>query len=135
MANVIVQQGDTRILDAIVADGTVLATLKLFQNNHTPAPTDTEANYTEATFSGYADIDISAQWGAAFVNGNGQGEIDCPPFTFAFGGGAVTNNVYGAYVVDGAGALIYAERFAAPVFMSAAPDEIIYTPKFTAVTA
>lgn len=135
MANVIVQQGDTRILNAVVGDATVLATLKLFQNNHTPAPTDTEANYTEATFSGYASVDISLSWGAAFVNGNGQGEIDCTQQTFTFGGGAVTNNVYGAYVVDTLGKLVYVERFAAPVFMSAAPDEIIYTPKFTAVTA
>jgi len=135
MANVIVQQGDVKILDRIVADAIVLFTLKLFQNNHTPAVTDTEANYTEASFSGYAAVDIHALWGAAFVNASGQGEIDCTTQTFAFGGGAVTNLVYGAYVVDNAGKLIYAERFAAPISMSASPDQIIYTPKFTAVSA
>jgi len=135
VANVIVQQGDTLILDRLVADAQVLNTLKLFQNNHVPAVTDTQANYTEATFSGYASVDITALWGAAFVNGNGQGEIDCATQTFSFGGGAVTNLVYGAYVTDSGGNLIYAERFAAPVSMSAVPDQIIYTPKFTAVSA
>ena len=135
MANVIVQQADVKILDRIVADAIVLFTLKLFQNNHVPAVTDTEANYTEATFSGYAGIDIHALSGAAFVNGSGQGEVDCTTQTFSFSGGAISNLVYGAYVVDSAGQLVYAERFAAPVSMSASPDQIIYTPKFTAVSA
>ena len=135
MANVFVQLGDNLILDRIVADFEALVSLRLFQNNWTPTVTDTVANYTEATFSGYAAVDISALWGAAYTNGAGQGEIDCPEQTFAFGGGAISNYVYGAYVLSAGGILVYAERFAAPVYMSASPDQIIYTPKVTAVSA
>jgi len=135
MANVFLQQGDTTVLDAVVNDAGVLATLRLFQNDHDPAPTDLDANYVEADFSGYAAVDISAEWGAAFVNPFGQGQIDCLEQVFTHSGGAVGNTVYGVYVTSNTGKVMYAERFSTPVLIETGGSFIGYTAKVTAVTA
>jgi len=126
---VVVENGWLGLLDAWVAAG-LPAILRLYQNNYFPDPTDTAAAYVEATFSGYPG-GTALGFGAAFVNGAGQGEIASMPITFAHNGGGVTNTVYGIYVTDGAGNLIYAERFGAPITMAVATDFIIYTPRVT----
>lgn len=134
MANVILQQGDTDMLNVLRADGSWAKTLRLFKNDHVPAVADVNANYTEANFSGYASFDLGA-WNAAFVNANGKGEIDADPATFTHNGGGVSNTVFGAYVTNQAGDVIWAERFDAPRLMSANGDAIPYTARLTAVSA
>jgi len=134
MANVFLQQGDLSVLDTIRLDTTCLTTLKLFKNDHVPAVDDVNGDYTEADFSGYADVDLG-DWNSAFLNGDDKGEIDADPALFQHNGGGTSNTVYGAYVVNGAGDVVYAERFAAPRVMSAATDSITYTAKVTAVSA
>ncbi len=134
MANVILQQGDLSVLNTVRLDGNCLKTLRLFKNDHVPAVTDTNANYTEANFSGYATFALG-NWAAGFVNSDGKGEIDATPHTFAHNGGAVANTVYGVYVTNNAGDVVYAERFDAPRVLSAATDSIDYTAKITAVSA
>ena len=129
--NTFVQQGDKIILDLLAADPLVY--LKLFANDRVPLVTDTEANYTEATFSGYPGS-TAITWSAAFVNGSAKGEIDGDPVDFTNSTGAVGNTIYGAYVVDGSGKLIYADRFGAPFVMTAAGATFSYTPVVTAVT-
>lgn len=134
MANVVLQQGDLEILNVLRLANDPLATLRLFQNNHTPTVTDINANYTEATFNGYAAVALGI-WNAAFINGSAQGEIDAPAVTFTHTVGATTNTIYGAYVTDNAGDVIYAEKFTAPIIMASNGDSFTYTPKFTAVSA
>lgn len=134
MSNVVLQQGDTAILDRLRLDNNALKTLKLFQNNHVPAVGDTNANYTEATFSGYASSALGT-WNAAFLNGSNQGEIDANAVTFTHNGGGTSNTVYGAYVVDNAGDVVYAEKFSAPLTFASNGDSVTYTPRFTAVSA
>src|SRR5437867_487466 len=116
MANVVLQQGDLQFLDRLRLTGNDLTTLKLFQHNHDPLVTDVDANYTEATFSGYVPKALGT-WNAAYVNPSGQGEIDANVQVFSHNGGPAANNVYGAYVDNGAGNVVYAERFPAPVLM------------------
>lgn len=135
MANVFLQQGDKAVLDSLVAGGTVFKNLKLFQNNHTPAVGDVNGDYTEATFTGYSAIDIHSTFGAAFINGSNQGEIDGSQQTFTRSAGATSNTIYGAYVTDNAGDVVFAEKFPAPISMATAGDAILYTPKITAVSA
>lgn len=134
MANVFLQQGDVRFLDAVRDDGTVLHTLRLFQNDHVPDVLDIDADYTEADFSGYAAVALGS-WNPAFVNVDGKGEIDADPTTFEHDGGGDDNNVYGAYITDQAGLVVYAERFDAPIVMEAAGNKVIYTARLTAVSA
>lgn len=133
MANVFLQQGDVALLDRIVADAFLLADLRLFQNNHTPAVDDVDGDYVEADFSGYASVALSA-WSAAFVNGSGKGEIDGGLSTFSHDGGGTGNTVFGAYVTDADGHVVYAELFPAPQVMEALGNSIDYTPVVTAVS-
>lgn len=133
MANVVLQQGDLSILNTVRLDGDCLKTLKLFKNDHVPVVGDGNGNYTEANFSGYASVALG-DWNAAILNDDDKGEIDGDPATFTHNGGGTSNTVYGAYVVNNAGDVVYAERFAAPRVMASNGDEIVYTPKFTAVS-
>lgn len=129
--NTFCEGGWLKIWDSAVAAGK-LARLHLFKNNHTPLYTDTAADYTEADFSGYGAYQALA-WGSAFVNGSNEGEIDATALTWTHNGGGTANTVYGVYITDGANALMYAERFAAPVSMSANGDKITYTAKSTMI--
>jgi hypothetical protein len=131
MANVMCQNGWKTMLDAAVAAGK-LARIRLFQNNHVPVNSDTVASYTEATFSGYPGYTALA-FGAAFINGATQGEIDNAAVTWTHNGGGTANTIYGIYVTDGANNLMYAEMFGAPVTMTIATNFITYTPKFTMI--
>jgi hypothetical protein len=133
VANVFLQQGDVKVLDRLRLDGQTLFELHLFQNDHVPVVTDGDLSFTVATFSGYVPI-LLGPWSAAFINGLGKGEIDAGPAVFAHNGGATANIIYGAFVVDAAGHVVYAERFPAPQVMSAMPDTITYTPVVTAVS-
>lgn len=134
MANVFLQQGDESFLNTVRLDGDCLKTLRLFKNDHTPTVTDVNANYTEANFSGYASEALGT-WNAATINGDGKGQIDADPVTFAHNGGGTANTIYGAYVTNDAGDVVYAERFDAPRVMSASGNEIPYTARLTAVSA
>lgn len=129
--NVFCEAAWLRFWDALVADNQ-LQKIRLFKNNHTPVFTDTVADYTEANFSGYVGP-TSVVWGAAFVNGANQGEIDAAELTWTHSGGGTANTVYGIYVTDSAGNLCYAERFDAPVSMGSAGDKIRYTPIATLI--
>ena len=82
--------------------------LRLYKNNHTPAPTDTAASYTQADFTGYAAINLVA-WGDAYLNAGFVGQIDEINRTFTQTAVTTTCLVYGYYITDGFGNLIYAE--------------------------
>jgi len=133
MANVYLQQGDVATLDRLRLDGDTLKTRCLFKNDHVPDPTDVNANYTEANFSGYASQALGT-WNAAFLNTDDKGEIDADPKTFTHNGGGTANTVYGAMVKDDNGDVMYAERFDAPRVLSANGDSITYTARLTAVS-
>ena len=90
-------------------------TLRLYLNNHVPADSDTVSSYTEANFTGYAAIALTS-WGTAFLNGSNLGEIDHPTQTFTQTGTGTTCMVYGYYVTDGSGNLIWAELNSAGPF-------------------
>ena len=82
------------------------AYLRLFQNNHVYAPTDTPAAYTEANFTGYAPITTPA-WGVPFINGGGDAEVDSANLVWTFTGSSGTQPVYGIYVTDSAQIKLY----------------------------
>lgn len=106
-------------------------TLRLFKNDKVPADTDTVADYTEANFTGYAAIATNA-WGNAFLNAGNIAEIDETNRTFTQTGVIVTNLVYGYYVTDGAGNLIFAERNpAGPFNMNANGLVYVVLPRYT----
>jgi hypothetical protein len=82
--------------------------LRLYVNNHTPALTDTAADYTEPAGTWYVPITLVA-WGTPFVNPSNQGEIDEVIRTFTVGGTPAAEQVYGYFVTDGGGNLVWSE--------------------------
>lgn len=107
--------------------------LHLFQNNITPAETDTAITYTEATFTGYSAITLTgASWGAP-VEG-APSSISYAQQSFTSTAGAQNQNIYGVYLTRAvSGRIAYAERFTGAPFNIANNGDIIkYTPSITA---
>ncbi len=132
MANVFVETADLSIISAMIS-ASLVGTLKLFKNDHTPAVTDSASDYTEADFSGYGGSETPS-WGTPFVNGANKGQVDADPIVYTHSGGGTSNTVYGAYVLDGSANLIYADRFPAPFLMAVGGDTFSYAPSFTCVS-
>ncbi len=105
--------------------------LRLYQNNVTPAETDTAASYTEATFTGYASIALTgASW---TVTEGAPSEASYAQQSFTSSANQTTQNIYGYYLTRAiSGRIAYAERFTdAPNPISNSGDVIRITPKIT----
>jgi hypothetical protein len=102
-------------------------TLRLFANNVTPAQAG--ISYTEAAGGGYAEITLTnGSW--TITTGNDPSDAIYAQQTWTFTGALTTNlNVYGYYVTDAAGTIIYAELFAG--YITPGNGTVIkVTPKF-----
>ncbi len=76
-------------------------TLRLFVNNHTPAVTDTNGDYTECTLAGYAGVALTP---GTWTGGTAAGlaDYDYPAITFTFSAYAGGTTIYGYYLKDAA---------------------------------
>jgi hypothetical protein len=128
---VLVQSGANLLLSwGLVATTTPEGlTLKLYQNNYNPTPTDTAARYTEATFGGYSAATLTrANWSAPTTNSNGQAETDQPTTTWT---ATSAQMIYGYYVVGAtSGTLLWAQAFDVPRNLKVG-DTLSLTPSFT----
>ena len=107
-------------------------TLKLFKNNVTPGETDTEATYTVADFTGYADKSLTyANWG--FTPGAPTVALYNAAQAFTSGADGQSQTIYGYFVIQASdGKLLWAERFAdAPITIVNNNDAINVTPRIT----
>lgn len=103
--------------------------LRLFTNNFTPSESNTTANFTEATGSGYGNVLLTAaNW---VVTSGNPSHADYPEVTFAFTG--ALGNVYGYYLTgETSGKVRFAERFSdGPYVIEGTGDQIRVTPVFT----
>lgn len=111
MTLVVPNQGETIALEALVGKtaGQNLK-LKIFKSNTTPAEGDTEATYTVADFTGYADITLTAaNWTAT---GADPSHIDYAQQTFTSTAGSQNQPCYGYFCTqETSGKLVYSERF------------------------
>jgi len=105
-------------------------TLKLFATDVTPVDTHTAGSYTEAAGGGYASKTLTnGSW--TVTTGNDPSDATYAQQTITFTGALTTNpNVYGYFVVDADGVLIYAEKLTAPFTPANNGDNIKITPKF-----
>lgn len=107
-------------------------TVKLFENNKTPAETDTEADYTEATFTGYAAKTLTyANWN--FTPGAPSAATYNAAQTWTSSAGSQDKYAYGYFVVQAAdGKLLWAERFSdGPYHIVNNGDTVTLTPAIT----
>lgn len=105
--------------------------LRLYQNNITPAETDTAATYTVATFTGYADITLTAaSW---TVTEGAPSDASYAQQTFTSSADQSSQSIYGYYFTRvTSGRIAWAERFpAGPYAIANNGDNIKVTPKFT----
>ena len=105
-------------------------TLKLFTSDTTPADTDTQATYTEATGGGYASKALAmGSWTVSIVSNIAQAAYAEQTWTFT---GALTGNptIYGYYVVDGDNVLLCAERLGASFTPTTNGDILRVTPVY-----
>ena len=107
--------------------------IKLFQNNYTPTETDTVASFTEANFTGYAQVSLPGS-GWSIVSSGVTTATHSTTASFVSSVDQTAQNIYGYYVIGAStGVLLWAERFTgAPFIIAANGDTINVTPKITA---
>lgn len=130
MSLVLCNGGSAALLTQLVAWLNANAVLRLFQNNKVPAATDVAADYTEATFTGYAAQPIITF--AAPVLTAPREITSAAPMLFTAGVIGTGNSIYGYYVTDLAGNLLWAERDTnAPILMTTTGDQYTIIPRFS----
>jgi len=107
--------------------------LGLFKNNITPTSETVIGDITPCDFGGYAGLQTITDWSPGSVTYDSPRAVaEHGPITFTNDGGS-TNTVYGYYVVDGAGALAWAEARAGGgvTFGGDTSEEYVVTPVYT----
>lgn len=83
----------------------------LFQNNATITHSTVIGDLTPATFSGYAQVLMSGPVTSGTLDGSGRSVTQWDLITWTKSG-VTGNTIYGYYVTDNAGALLWVEKFA-----------------------
>jgi len=114
MALVLADVGAVSILKAyfqnVWPSGGKNLTLKLYATNVTPTDAKVAGDFTEAAGGGYSAITLTNGTGWVESNVGGIEQVAYAQQTFTFTGALTTNAViYGYYVVDADGVLVYAE--------------------------
>ena len=133
MSLVLPNQGEQLALEALVGK-TAGQNLKLclFQNDYTPIESTIETALTEATFTGYGSITLTAaNW---TFTGADPSHVDYAQQTFTSTAGSQNQPIYGYYLLQvTSGKLVWAERFTdGPYTIVNNGDAIKVTPVITA---
>lgn len=126
MAGVVTKVGSRLDLDKILANGNTWR-YRLYKNNVTPTIDSTGATFTEATFPGYAEKTAVA-FPAAAIGLDNRAFSTAPSQTYVRNVTGAQELIYGYYVLDGGGNLLWAEKFGAAVAMTANGDFLTIVP-------
>lgn len=83
-------------------------TMHLYKNNFTPVHGMILSDFVEADFTGYAAQAITT-FGSSTLTGGFYAQTQAALATFTQSGTSVTCDVYGYYMTDSGGTLVYAE--------------------------
>jgi hypothetical protein len=101
----------------------------LYTNNHTPAVTDSAANYTECTLVSYASITLApGTWTGGASGGVASYVYSALAYAFAAYAGGTT--IFGAYVTTVSGVFIGAELISPAYAVPSGGGNLNYTPTF-----
>lgn len=91
----------------------------LFQNDIEIDRETTIGSLQEADFSGYSGPQFITAWDAPYLDGE-RAILPAVPVTWTVAGGGISNWIFGFYVLDTGGNLLWAQR------VGAAPRAMIY---------
>jgi len=127
---VIPDEGLKEILEGIRAGSFSLAVV-LIKADFTPSQSTVWSGLTEANYTGYSRQ--APVWGAASINGSGNGETDAATLTFTKGAGGTTNTIYAAALVNvrgGTTRLVCVQKLDTAKAMTNAGDAVLVTPSW-----
>lgn len=126
MAALFPDEGKKLALDILLDTGRS-PKLRLFKNNYTPVAGSVIADFTQADFTGYSQIDLSAM-AAAAINGSDQGFKQLLANAFTATAGVASQTIYGWYIVinnvGGSAKVFLAEKFPAAQVVASAGDSV-----------
>lgn len=132
MALTLADVGADAILGTFFNGSPVLGnlTLRLFVDDQALADTLVAGDLVEADGGGYAAKTLThGSW--TLTTGNDPSDVVYAAQEFTFTGALTTNpTIYGYYVTNAAGTLLWAERLAAAFTPAANGDKLTVTPKF-----
>jgi hypothetical protein len=102
-----------KALDNVLTNLNSASYLGVYSNNLTPTPATVWADLVEATFSGYARVNLAGLWGSSGAIMDGEYKSDLPAQTFTGTGSSQT--VYGWFVIDATPHLWLSQLFPAPI--------------------
>lgn len=131
MALVTSNAGELELLDKMLKDALSSDedyVLRLYQNDYTPDQAAVTASFTEANFTNYAATTLTRSGWASSVTTSNKAESSYA--TQSWTCGSTGNTLYGYYVSNPSGTVLWAERFAASRTI-AENDVLNLTPKFS----
>jgi len=137
MAMVVNQTGANSLLavlqTAIKAGGALGATkIGLFKADVTPTPLTPLTALTECDFDGYAQKTLTWLIGP-YLNPGNQSEIQNASVNWTPTGSTTPNTVYGYFVIDAAGNLLWSERFTTPRVLNGGATTLTLLPTLVLV--
>lgn len=101
----------------------------LYKNDYTPGDEDDISDITPADFGGYSGLQNLTSWGS-IVWADPDATFTHSPVTWTASGSS-SNTIHGYYVVDGTGALAWAERRGdSGVSVGASGQNYVVTPQY-----
>jgi hypothetical protein len=107
--------------------------LKIFQNDYTPVATSAVGDFTEATFTGYADVELDSAEFSTPTTADPSVSTYSAPENFASTANQSSQDCYGYYIIRRVtGDLVWAERFTdGPYNILNDGDNFNVTPRIT----
>jgi hypothetical protein len=130
MSNLIIPDLSKKYMADVLVANHNIDKMRLFQNNYVPSHATILTDLTVATFGGYVQQNLAGPTIGAALDGGGRAVITWIDLTFTRTS-SPTNTIYGYYVIDETGRLLWVERFDTPVVVDTDGIFIKLTPKLT----
>lgn len=130
MSQLIVPDASKKFMAHVIIQDDHPDAIKLFKSNTTPTHATILADLTEADFGGYAAASLDSPVVGSVLDASSRAVITWNDVTFTRTG-TPTNTIYGYWVNNANGDLLWVERFDNPIVLDTNGLFIKLTPKLT----